>query len=474
MNFVRFILTCDKLQVTCVVLKMESRQTIEEFLVSIDEDLLKYADSFRKHGFTSNTTMKYITDEDLTSLIAMPEGHKRLIKNVISRMKTPDKKPVKKRKEFPSPGLSPEMKQASKRAEITPATRTRRSLPIWSTPETVDFMDESRSVSASCNTRSRRSLELLSPAENYVKSKETEILATEHEIAQRNNELDEMMDDIKSAAKEVGTVGLKCSNCHLRNHTVRSCASEKCESPFDCGDLKKHPDVKAKIVERKREIGKLQSKLKKLQQEHAGREAAFTRVHRSINKDLEDILIDEFPDEYTNNGVRNWLKLQRDVAYVKRGIKSSGPPKREEVRSLLLKRIDDDFERSFGFPSTPVFSAGNQESCSTAIRKTVESFGVKYPTKSQLSSCEKEKIDIKYDDKLFPDTAEEEAEQINMATRLSSLVFDKSQTASTCTSTTENNIIQHLVYDSDETQDPNEHKSDEAEEVANILLSLVK
>ena len=45
-----------------------------------------------------------------------------------------------------------------------------------------------------------------------------------------------------------------------------------------------------------------------------------------------------------------------------------------------------------------------------------------------------------------------------MATRLSSLVFDKSQTVSTCTSTTtENNIIHHLVYDSDETQDPNEH-----------------
>ena len=167
--------------------------------------------------------------------------------------------------------------------------------------------------------------------------------------------------------------------------------------------------------------------------------------------------------------------MQRDVAYVKRGIKSSGPPKCEEVRSLLLKRIEDDFERSFGFPSTPVLSAGNQESCSTAIRKKVESFGVKYPTKSRLSSCEKEKIDIKYDDKLFPDTAEEEAEQINMATRLSSLVFDKSQTASTCTSTTkENNIIQHLVNDSDETQDPNEHESDEAEEVANILLSLVK
>jgi hypothetical protein len=39
--------------------EMESRQTIEEFLMSIDEDLLKYADLFRKHGFTSSSAMKY-------------------------------------------------------------------------------------------------------------------------------------------------------------------------------------------------------------------------------------------------------------------------------------------------------------------------------------------------------------------------------------------------------------------------------
>ena len=196
-------------------------------------------------------------------------------------------------------------------------------------------MDQDRSVSKSCKTRSQKSLKLLSPAENFVRSKKTEILTTKHEIAQRNNELDEMMDEMKSAAKEIGTAGLKCSNCHLRNHTVRSCVSEKCESPFDCGDLSKHPDVKTKISERRKEIGKLQTKLKKLQQEHAGREAAFTRVHKSINKDLEDVLTEEFPHEYTDNGVRNWLKLQRDVAYVKRGIKSSGAPKHEEVRSLL-------------------------------------------------------------------------------------------------------------------------------------------
>ena len=72
--------------------KMEGRLTIEAFLNSIDEDLLQYAESFRKHGFTSTSAMKYITEEDLTSLIKMPEGHKRLIMNIVhSKLKTPDK-----------------------------------------------------------------------------------------------------------------------------------------------------------------------------------------------------------------------------------------------------------------------------------------------------------------------------------------------------------------------------------------------
>ena len=97
----------------------------------------------------------------------------------------------------------------------------RCSLPTWSA-ETVDLMDQDRSVSKLCKMRSQKSLKLLLPAENFVRSKKIEILTTEHEIVQRNDELGEMMDEI-SAPKEFGTAGLKCLNCHLRNHTVRSC-----------------------------------------------------------------------------------------------------------------------------------------------------------------------------------------------------------------------------------------------------------
>ena len=78
---------------------------------------------------------------------------------------------------------------------------------------------------------------------------------------------------------------------------------KKCLSAFHCGDLTKHYDEKAQFQEKKKEISKLKTKLAKLEQEYAGRKVAFTRVHESVNKDVEDILIDEFPDEYITNGV---------------------------------------------------------------------------------------------------------------------------------------------------------------------------
>ena len=158
----------------------------------------------------------------------------------------------------------------------------------------------------------------------------------------------------------------------------------------------------------------------KLEQEYAGRKVAFTLFHESVNKDVEDILIDEFPDEYITNGVRNWLKIQRDIAYIKRAVKSRAPPKREVVRSLLTKRNEDEFERSIGMPQ---LSANDQSKFQTnyatvtPMRKKLQSYDVNFPTKKSSG----EKI---ANETLFPSTPEEEMEQLSMATKLSSMAFE--------------------------------------------------
>lgn len=64
---------------------------IETFFTRIDRDLLQYAHAFRKLGFTSSQTMKYWREEDFENLdIDVPEGHRRLILNMITKLRTPE------------------------------------------------------------------------------------------------------------------------------------------------------------------------------------------------------------------------------------------------------------------------------------------------------------------------------------------------------------------------------------------------
>ena len=47
----------------------------------------------------------------------------------------------------------------------------------------------------------------MSPSEKYVKAKEIEVQVTEREICEKRRELDEIMDEIKNAAKDISTKG---------------------------------------------------------------------------------------------------------------------------------------------------------------------------------------------------------------------------------------------------------------------------
>ena len=64
---------------------MESRKSIEDFLREVHEDLLIYAGELRSNGFTSTAGVEYLTENDLA---VFPEGHKRLMLNIVSGLRT--------------------------------------------------------------------------------------------------------------------------------------------------------------------------------------------------------------------------------------------------------------------------------------------------------------------------------------------------------------------------------------------------
>ena len=69
-------------------------------------------------------------------------------------------------------------------------------------------------------------------------------------------------------------------------------------------------DEKMKLQEKKNKIKALETSATKLEQELRSRKQAFDRVQGSVNKQLEDMLLKEYPEECVQNYARNWLKIQ--------------------------------------------------------------------------------------------------------------------------------------------------------------------
>ena len=163
---------------------------------------------------------------------------------------------------------------------------------------------------------------------------------------------------------------------------------EKCKSVFFCGEITRHPDEKMKLQEQKNKIKALETSATKLEQELRSREAAFDRVQGSVNKQLEDMLLKEYPEEYVQNNARNWLKIQQDIAFVKKSSKGSGRPRREIVKSLLERKKSAENEKSLGLNSLPERGAAANSSTAdcSQTRVRLESYGVTFPDRQNFTS----------------------------------------------------------------------------------------
>ena len=127
---------------------------------------------------------------------------------------------------------------------------------------------------------------------------------------------------------------------------------------------------------KKRIIATLEKSVEKVSQELTARQAGFSRVTNSINKNFEDILMEVFPDEYMENGVRNWLKIQQDVAFIKKNFKSSTLTSREMVKSIVEKKYQDPLrlieQRS---------NARKRQNTCSPMESKLASYGIVFPDK---------------------------------------------------------------------------------------------
>ena len=186
-----------------------------------------------------SVTMKYWREQDFQNLdVEVPEGHCRLILNMVTKIRTPELKSGENRSSFIP--LTGKVDGNFRKSSVN----SRRDISVAFHKSTFDESEPCKPLSSRTQSTKPHKLDLLSPVERFIKNKEDELKAKTEEIEQKKGEVETMLARVKEAASLTGHTGQRCSNCHQKNHTVRSCVEEKCESSFLCGDLSKHPDEK--------------------------------------------------------------------------------------------------------------------------------------------------------------------------------------------------------------------------------------
>ena len=240
--------------------------------------MILYAGEFRKKEFTSTLSAQYLTV--LEDLHFLPEGHKRLVMNIIAPLRTPER--VKS-------GLkchrtSTQQLQGPAREKVC-TLGSNQDADEYRVPKTSD-------VSLSTSRR-----QLLSPTERCIEEKRQELEFKLKDASAKRKDLEETCAKIRNAASALGNTGQRCSNCHERNHLVRTYRMAKCESVYFCRELSWHPYEKEKFQDKKGEIAALETAAARTVLDFKGREAAFSRVSSSLSKHVEETLLEEFlPD----------------------------------------------------------------------------------------------------------------------------------------------------------------------------------
>ena len=114
------------------------------------------------------------------------------------------------------------------------------------------------------------------------------------------------------------------------------------------------------------------------------------------------------------------MKLQQDIAYVKRALKgTTGAPRRKVIRSIIGRKKSLEDEERFGLGVFPLTheELGKSQRNHSAIQNHLSSYGIYFTDPERERSRDKGLNSTL--ESLAPGIIEEENEQIDMATRLS-------------------------------------------------------
>jgi len=276
---------------------------------------------------------------------------------------------------------------------------------------------------------------------------------------------------VRAKAKSCIVEGQICGNCHLKiGHSQKKCDLSKCNSVFLCGQEKHHPgEVNCKklahMVEKEEKV------LQELELEARRRETSIETVEKSVYRKIENELLEDRKEDYTNkNGHLDWKLLRKHTALIEKYSKYNlhgKIPSRESIPHVI-KRMSEEADLA----NKDISRVKQSASKGNPFKKSLENYGITFPSTSAdntemnaISNTDVCESKINYLG--TPSSKEEEESQLQIAIRESLYAQKEHYEQPTETISSASNYFNINTYN-------NTNDRDESEIAANVLLSLSK
>ena len=145
---------------------------------------------------------------------------------------------------------------------------------------------------------------ILLPLERYSKKQQQIVDEIKSKLQLKRGELAKLHQRLEQSAQQnTGTLPV-CGKCHLRlGHTKKTCSFSPCKSAYSCGFLPKHGSEKIAVNTLEKEVARLEHQQAMAESEVVNANRAADKVINSAPKQIEDIMISEFPGKYTSFGL---------------------------------------------------------------------------------------------------------------------------------------------------------------------------
>lgn len=220
-----------------------------------------------------------------------------------------------------------------------------------------------------------------SPLEKYIETLKENLQEAKSKERRVSEWLQEHL--LSDKNKKSNREGPMCSNCHRREgHNRLNCPYQKCGAFFHCGDLGKHPEMKAEVKDVERQQRELQKDITSIENDLKVKEASAASIKDRYIYKVRTSLIESDPTKYLNIGadgtqVENWFQLNKDAKKLEHVLKGKTPPPGFDIQKALNE-------------SDPTVNQQVLQSGKTSVRnpyrKLWQDRGVTWPTTSTSTS----------------------------------------------------------------------------------------